>query len=955
MEQSAGQADGGAQPMAGSPAIAFGSFLLVPNQRKLLENGRPVRLGSRAFDILVALAERAGEVVPNADLMRHVWPGTIVEPGALRVHLAGLRKALGDGREGHRLIVNVPSQGYCFVAAVVRSKLADGKGNAAPRPPASEARADSTAAEAATLAPLPAQLTRMIGRDADMAEVLRVLHERRCVTLVGPGGIGKTTLALAAAREAAAAFEDCVVFVEVAPLTDPTLLAGALVTALGLKAGSADPMRDLLPFLIRRRVLIVLDNCEHLIEAAANLAQALLAGAPRVHLLITSREPLRIQGEWVHRLTSLAVPPSVAALTVREAMQVPSVELFVERVRAVLDSFVLADGEVPAVVQICRALDGIPLALELAAAGVERMGLKGVVSQLGNRLALLTRGRRTALPRHQTLRAALDWGYALLSPSEQSMLRRLSIFKGRFTVDAARAVCADANAQGADEDLFNLTSKSFVASDISGEAVQFWLLKTTAEYAGALRDANGEHEELAMRHARYMLVLLQASEHERESMPARQWLALQTSRIDDYRAAIQWALGEGAQASLGVSLAAAAAPLWFALSFTTEYMRMAERALATIQDGQGGDSRHEMALCAAMGSALWHLRGTGPEAEATFKRLMDVATRVGSRADTLNALWGLWMISLACGKYDSGIQVADRFGALVCESRDPVSTVLHHRMLALSHHYMGQHAQARAHARKVLDDPTFDGALARDRGFRIDQRVAALSSMSRALWMLGEFEPSTACAGQAMDRALEIDHALSLCFALALACAPVAFWAGDWDTASRHTELLMERSKSYALDFWHAFGSGFELVLRRHGGSDDGLESLEPSAAWLAIQDLICTFDDRLADAAALSRGATGEGRWCAPELLRQIGERAADGGNLEVARESIQSALELARSQQAKAWELRCATTLARLLQSTQSLQGAHAVLDPVVQRFEGSIDTVDLRRARMLLTELR
>jgi predicted ATPase/DNA-binding winged helix-turn-helix (wHTH) protein len=936
------------RPMSSPSALYFGPYCLLPSQRRLIEDGRGVRLGSRAFDILVALAEHAGEVVPNSELIARVWPNMVVEPGALRVHIAGLRKVLGDGRAGQRYVVNVPSQGYCFVAPVSRgSPPATSTDAVAPAQPSAIPTATPIAA------PLPAQINRMIGRDTDLAAVMREMAQRRCITLTGPGGMGKTTLALMAARHAAPTFDGQVAFVNLAPLADPSLLIGAMFSALGLSAAPGDPLRGLLNGLRDRRVLLVLDNAEHLIEAVALLAEQVLQGAPRAQLLVTSREPLRVPGEWVYRLASLDVPPPLAHLTAQQALQVSSVELFIERTMACVDVFEFVDADAPAVAEVCRALDGIPLALELAASGVERLGVRGVAANLGNRLSLLTRGRRTAVPRHQTLRATLDWGYDLLPAAEQQLLRTLSIFRGRFTADSAKAVFDPASSHTVHEMLFNLAGKSFLSSDVSGETVQYWLLATTREYAAALREADEETEAVARRHARHMLTLADAAERERAGMPAADWLANHAYRVDDHRAALEWSLGSGHDVALGVALASACAPLWFALSLMAEYLELSERALAALKDGTALEPHREMALCEAHGNAWWHMRGTGEQAEITFTRSLALAKRVGSQVDVMRSLWGLWLIACSTGEYAKALQLADRFGAAAACSDDAASAVMHHRMMSLTLHHVGRHAEARMHVQWVLDHPSTRNAAAGNSGLHFDQRVAMLTFLVRILWMLGQADQALERAREAIERALNIDHSLSLCFTLAMGCTPVAIWAGDWEKAARYTQLLQERSALASLAYWQAFGAGYALVLRRREGSVEPFETLEHRPSWVTLKDTLCSCDEGLADEATLARGETGAAVWCAPELLRQRGERAIAAGDAAAARQWFDRGLQLARQQGALSWELRCTISLAKSLRASGEFDKSRALLAPVMQRFTEGFGSADLRHAAALLTE--
>ncbi len=950
--------------MTTEAALHFGPFCLLPRKRILLKSGVPVRLGSRAFDLLVALAERPGEVVSNAELIARVWPKVVIESGALRVHLTELRKVLGDRRESERYIVNVPTQGYCFVAEVthaISTANADLPATLAAiaQPAVAGNSTDALAAGPTSVTPdlrvalpLPAQLARVIGRDDVVADLARVLSSRRCVTVTGPAGMGKTTVALAAARRLSVSFGQQAVFVNLAPLNDPALVTNAVTAALGAPALDAVSMRSLIAYLRTRRVLIVLDNCEHVIDAAAELAESLLTGAPEVHLLATSREPLRIQGEWVQRLGALAVPPSLDTLDVQQALRYPSAELFVERVRASQGSFALCQADVPALVGICRALDGIPLALELAAAGVERLGMRGLYAQLGNRLAVLTRGRRTALPRHRTLRAALDWSYALLPEDERRLLRSLAVFRGRFTADGARAVAQEGLVGDTDEHLYNLVSKSLLMSDISSESVQYWLLETTREYGLAQLSACPERGEVSRLHAMHMLVMADEMERARPRQLRADWLARHAYLLDDIRLALHWCLSDGGDATLGAALAAASAPLWYALSHMAEYLGMVEQLLERMPDTGGIEPAREIALREAHGHALWNIRGAGPAAIAAFERSLEVARQASSVADQLHALWGLWLISNSIGDYGSTVRRAQEFGALVAHTGDPAHAVIHDRMMTWSMHFTGHHEQALRHAWRVLGKPVAIRLSARRSGFQFDQGVAALTALARILWIKGMPEQALEHAEAAVERAQAIDHSLSLCFAISVGCAPVAFWTGDLDRAARYTAALRHCTTEYSLTFWGCYGDGYFMVLSRSRG---GGGVVELPAAWpLPLRDMLCTFDATLACADDFARAHRGLVPWSSPELLRIEGERLRDAGNLAAAAERMRSGLDQAEEQGALSLSLRCAMSLAALTAEIGSIAQAHGILGAVYDRFREGFETADLRAAAALLCRL-
>src|SRR6266404_255038 len=537
--------------------FAFGSFRLIPAQRVLLEDGKPLRLGSRALDILVMLIESAGETIAKDQLIARTWPDAVVDEGALRVHVAALRKALGDGQAGRRYIANIPGRGYSFIAPVTREQ----------QQPA------TTPPDRAVLGGnLPAPLSRIVGRDDIIAALRTQLVRRRFLTIVGPGGIGKTTVAVAIAESVSASYEDGVWFVGLASLPDPDLVASALSTVLGISLPGVNPISGLAAWLRDKRALIVLDSCEHVIGAVAAIAETILKAAARVSILATSREPLRAEGEWLHRLTSLELPPRSDNLTPEGALQYSAVQLFNERTLATMDEFALGDDDVAPVLEICHRLDGMPLALELAAARVDVFGVKGLAARLDDRFTVLTGGRRTALPRHQTLRAAMDWSYDLLPETEQIILRRVAVFQGDFTTEAAASVATDdrVNTANVFEGVANLAAKSLVSTDIGSDVTYHRLLDTTRAYALEKLSESGEIERVRSLHAEYYHGLFERAETEWEARPTAEWLGDYGRQIDNLRAALDWAFSPGGDASIGVALTAAAVPLWTHLSLMEE-------------------------------------------------------------------------------------------------------------------------------------------------------------------------------------------------------------------------------------------------------------------------------------------------------------------------------------------------------------------------------------------------
>ncbi len=444
--------------------LHFGPYAFYLQQRLILDGEVALRMGGRALDLLQLLVEQAGTVVSKEQLIARVWPTSVVEEINLRVHIAALRRALGDGQNGLRYIINVPQKGYCFVAPVVQG-------------PASTLVALETC-----LPPqhnLPARLTPVTGRDSVVGSLVRQLPVRRQLTLVGPGGIGKTTVALRVAELLLQHYRDGVWRVDFSTLDDPTRVVDHVLRSLGLEVGST------LEALKARHVLLVLDNCEHVLERCRHLVEALLRGALRLSILVTSREPLQAAGETVQRVAPLVVPPVSALHSVEQVMGYSAVQLFVSRARARQQDFALREQDLKALREICRRLDGLPLAIELAAAQIDALALVGLQAQLDNCFELLTQGRRTAVPRHQTLKAALDWSYDKLSNREQTVLQRLAVFKMSFTLEAAIGVISCAVLRPAQllTLLEGLVAKSLLSLEQVNGSARYRLLHTTRRYA----------------------------------------------------------------------------------------------------------------------------------------------------------------------------------------------------------------------------------------------------------------------------------------------------------------------------------------------------------------------------------------------------------------------------------------------------------------------------------------
>ncbi|GGF77537.1 transcriptional regulator [Azorhizobium oxalatiphilum] len=895
---------GGARP-AGSGSLAgpftFGDIRADPATRSVTRAGAPVRIGSRARDILFVLLETPGTLVTHQALMARIWPDMAVEESALRVHVAALRKALGDSPE-LRLIVNETGRGYRFAAPV----------------------AGIAAEPAAVLAPslLPAPLCNLIGRGGLVDGLLAEVKRHRLLTISGPGGIGKTRVGLAVAHAYAVETGHAACFVDLAPVTNGALVASTVAARLGLAAVAEQASVALTSALAGPPVLLLLDNCEHVVDAVAELAETLLRGAPAVRLLLTSREPLRVDGEWVHRLTALGVPGPEHRLSVAHAAQAPAVQLFVERARAVQQTFALTEANVAAVCDICVRLDGLPLALEFAAARLDVMDVAMLAGRLDDRFAVLTQGKRTALPRQQTLRAVLDWSYELLDAPSQMALRRLAVFTGSFDLRAALAVAVgpDLTEAAAFDALTDLVGKSLLVLEGGAGRSEYRFLDTTRHYA--LRHLAGTPEESAARrrHARHFCALFSDAHGVWEGRATREWIAACSRRIDDIRAAFDWAFSAEGDNAVRVQLLSTAAFIWFDLSLPSEFMQLAERALNRADLAAFTGSAEHVGLLTAYGHALWHVRGAGPEMASAFATAQEMAARLGQATLQRRALWGIWAQRLLSGDYAASLEAAKAYEALSPEGGaeagdppgDPPGHASGRRMYAISRHFLGQHGECRA---------VVEGLMGTDRTFsrpnyatasQVDARISALAFRMRTLWIEGHVDEALELAHGCATYG-SVRHDLSTCYCYVVGALPVALWSGDTNLAQLLLPGLMDRAARRGLRYWQLWGEGFAEALGQRAGP--------PEAADMVQLEVFVTVGSQAALARLEAAGRLDVTSWAQPELLRRRAVRRL-ACEPEAAERDLTRALALAQAHGARSFALRAATSLAAL----KGAQGAAA-----------------------------
>jgi predicted ATPase/DNA-binding winged helix-turn-helix (wHTH) protein len=519
--------------------LKFGPFELSSGERVLRRDGVVLPLGGRALDLLVYLASRPGEVIAKQELLDQVWANVTVEEGSLRVHLAAIRKTLGDGQFGNRYIANIQGRGYSFVGSVIRD----------------EGGTESSSDVHQHLRQLPAR-PRMIGRDTVVGAVKEKLREDRFVTLLGPAGIGKTSLAVAVGHALAQEFNGDVYFSDLASLTDPNQVASVIGTSLGLVLRSGDSRGQLVDQIGSRKLLVILDSCEHVIEAVASIVEQLYQETAQVHLLATSRELLRVEGERCYQVPALDFPPDGLSQTADAVLRYPAVQLFMERVAA--RGVVVAEGEAAQLVaQMCRRLDGLPLAIELTSGQIAALGVKHTAARLASGVELLKLSLRTAIPRHRTLKAALDWSYDLLSEVERIAFRRIAPLVGHFSLEGARYLAGDpVSCKGGIFDaIAGLAEKSLIETRLLSGQPEYRLLNTTRAYALAKLEEHAEFDAICLRHAEYTAEQFEAQPLGHETAAAY------SAQLANVRAALEWSAGPHGDHGIAKRLAIAVAAL----------------------------------------------------------------------------------------------------------------------------------------------------------------------------------------------------------------------------------------------------------------------------------------------------------------------------------------------------------------------------------------------------------
>ena len=756
-------------PQSSVSEYRFERFRLVPPERKLYERERPVKLGARAFDTLLALVEEHARPVSKVELMARAWPGRIVEENNLQVQISTLRKVLGQ-----HAIATIPGCGYQFALVL----------EAAPADAGAPARARSN---------IPKPLTSFIGRESDLTELARLLGETRLLTLTGIGGCGKTRLAIRLAESVRESFADGVCFVDLAAVAEPQRVALSIAGALELREEADKPIEDtLIRHLSTRATLLVLDNCEHLLAVCATLAERLLKAAAALRVLVTSREGLGIAGERLVPVRSLSLPAHVD--DVHAVAESEAVRLFVARAADVAPGFVLTGDNAGTVTDICTRLDGIPLAIELAAARIKLLSVDQIRERLNDRFRLLT-GSARMVSRHQTLLATLQWSYEHLAAAEQVWLRRLSVFAGGWTLEAATAVASDdRNEAEALDRLGRLVDQSLVlVNRDDASSPRYSMLESVRQYAQDRLNECGESEVLRDRHLDYFGALAARAHPQLFTAEAHRWYRRLDQELSNVLAAHAWCDQAAGGAAKGLDLAADLRIYWINRGSFALGEQVYREALGR-PGAERPSSRRALALF-ALGQHL-NFRGRFADALGPLGESLAVARAEGDDACAANALDKLAYArafvgdaagGLACVEEEIGLRI--RIGQLPREQCGALIT------RAAIHRIKGDFDAAAADLDEALATSTRDN---------LEELHVILSDRARVAIARGHLDAGRASLVEAVRLLGDMDSryrkmvALDVASLLAAAC-------GEWPRAA-----LLQASFDTTLSEMGAFQNPYD-------------------------------------------------------------------------------------------------------------------------------------------------
>ncbi|TAX43825.1 LuxR family transcriptional regulator [Rhizobium leguminosarum] len=922
-------------------------------KRELRAMGAPIPLGSRAFEILETLAVSGG-IVTKDELMKRVWPGLVVEENTLQVHISAIRRALGKDRD---LLRTVSGRGYRLLGEWTEPETRFADPMPAMRVPSSE--------RGFFVSNIPSAASELIGREAAVSHIVTLMSAYRIVTLTGPGGIGKTVLASEVARRLQPTINGDAIFVELVSLSDPNLVPTTLAQALDLHLQGDDISAELVARAIgSRKMLLLIDNCEHVVDAAAEMVEAIVRACQNVSVLATSRELLRIEGEFTYRVPPLDVPGNEQ---IGDPLQHSAVQLFVARTRALQSDFTMSEGRGSVIAGICRHLDGIPLAIEFAAARAATLGLQQIAGRLDDRFVLLTGGRRTALPRHRTLRAALDWSYELLPEGERRLLRNLAVYPAGFTLEAAMA------ASGEDEEetalgLSNLVSKSLVTFEGTEAAPRWRLLETVRVYSLEKLGVGADYRMTMRRSAAFFQSFFRPFSNENSLQVAIEGLGPYRREIDNLRAALTWALSPDGDGKLGAGLAAVASDFWTATSLVSEAGEWAQKALSCLEGQEGG--RTEMVLQCALGFALIYTQGMSEQGREVLTRALSLAETLDDPDYRQRVTCALWLFSARSVELKDALVYAHEYekGA---GGRDARSRATAAWLTGIPQTYQAKHLEAHERLGWAAKNSPSNNRRRDMLRLGADIRTSSMAHNTVNLISLGRLDAASLTAGDSVLEARATKQPFVCCVALAWASAFVSLSLDNEVQAREWGEELIAHAMQHGLKPFYAVGLCVRGSLASRSGSPaegiealrSGLRQMQEASYLLFYPFFMCElaaalqadgrFDEALVEIDVAQKFSADKSyRWIIPELLRKKGEIiAAQGANESSPVKLFQEAGQTASSQGGLYWELTAGMSHVEYLASRGERRAAQKILLPIYERFSEGFFTPRLLQAKILL----
>lgn len=934
----------------------FGPFRLSTSRRALFEGDHVVRLGSKAIEILIALVERAGELVDKRELVEIAWPDTHVVEANLTVQVATLRRALGEDEVANQYIVNSPGRGYRFVAPIRVLSEDDPDANE----PLARERHN-----------LPAQLTRLIGRTETLQAIALKLSDERLLSIVGPPGVGKTALALRVAEAMMPQFQHGVWLVDLGSITNASAIPSAIASALPIEVRSSDILSGIAAALRYKNLLFVFDNCEHLIDDAASAISALLHGAGGVKVIATSREPLRIEGEDVWRLAPLDTPPTDAGS--ENVMTYPAVQLFVERAAAIVNDFKLTETDANFAAQICRGLDGNPLAIEVTAARVDTFGVKGLASRIQDRMHLLADTHRGTPARHRTIAAALEWSYQLLCEREQYILRCLSIFAGSFTLKAAIAIIPESCIDDPAPIIADLVCKSLLSVEIGSDDMRFRLLEITKAFALTKLIEKSEREAPTLRLASYLTTILRECAESRDRTRS-----LQTAihELDNVRGVLNWAFAPGGNLRAGVELTTHAVPAWLENSLLRECIGWTGKAIDALDSTEEVGGRSEMILKAALGLATMFTEGMTGQAKNALNRSIELAVDLNDEPWQLRAQLGLIVFFHRRGDLRSALAATKTIENSSAGISDPMAAAMTKSVKSASLFFSAEYPEAMKLAREAHEYFRTHSDAPQIGRWGLNHSVYAQCVIARTLWNQGHFDRTIQACLSAHAEAEESGNPTSVCQALSWCGGSLFLKLGELDRADEAIKRLKQVAQDGDFQSYFFSAMGFEgrlLFLRGEIALAERLlrEALSKLGD-LQYENVYIPFLGRLAEllatdgraeeaflasAEALERTKVTGALWLLPDSLRIHGDVLAslEGSDSKSAEAHLREAINIAVKQGSLGWELQSAESLTNFLVRQHRTSEAITILERTLEKFSDQSGIRAYRRATTLLEELQ